>query len=98
MDGDIRVLAFVYCDAGHDTSYIVWSNNNEMITSTIFGIILSVIAPSDTAVDPASVIYKGLITTGKIIEKTEKKEWEASAHEEIYQMTKDSIYKMGGLK
>ena len=69
-----------------------------MIIETVFGIILSVISPNDTTVDPASVIYKGFITTGKIIEKTEKKEWEASAHEEIYQMTKDSIYKMGELK
>jgi len=64
----------------------------------VFGIVLTVISPNDASVDPASVIYKGLITTGKIVEKTEKKEWEASAHEEIYQMTKDSIYKMGGLK
>ena len=64
----------------------------------VFGIILSVVSPQDTTTDPASMIYKGIITGGKIIEKTENEEWGPSAHEEIYAMTKDSIYKMGGLK
>ena len=31
-------------------------------------------------------------------EKTEKKEWKASIHEEGYQITKDTILKLGGLK
>jgi hypothetical protein len=43
-------------------------------------------------------IISALNTTAKIIEKTEKKEWKASLHEEGYQITKDSILKMGGLK
>ena len=64
----------------------------------VFGIILSVMSPQDANADPATMIYKGIITGGKIIEKTENKAWGPSAHEEIYQMTKDSIYKMGGLK
>ena len=63
----------------------------------VFGIFLSVISPNEATADPATMIYKGVITGGKIIEKTENKEWGPSAHEEIYQMTKDSIYKMGGL-
>ena len=69
-----------------------------MITSTIFGIILSVLAPSDTAVDPASLMFKGIMTGSKIIEKEKNKEVDDAVHEEVYQFTKDSIYKMGGLK
>jgi len=64
----------------------------------VFGIVLSVISPNEATANPGTMIYKGIITGGKIIEKVEKKEWGPSAHEEIYQMTKDSIYKMGGLK
>ena len=88
-------MAFVYCDAGHDTSYIVWSNNNEMITATIFGIILSVIAPSDTAVDPASLIFKGMMTANKIQEKKQQQELTASLHEESQQILKDFIREAG---
>ena len=43
-------------------------------------------------------IISALNTTAKVIEKTEKNEWKASMHEEGYQITKDSILKMGGLK
>ena len=64
----------------------------------LVGIILSVVTPSETKADPATMIYKGIITGGKIIEKTEKEEWGPSAHEEIYAMTKDSIYKIGDIK
>ena len=64
----------------------------------LFGIVLSVISPNEATADPGTLVMKGLITGSKIIEKTEKKEWKSSAHEEVYQMTKDSIYKMGGLK
>jgi len=39
-----------------------------------------------------------LNTGAKIIEKSEKNEWKASAHEEGYQLTKDGILKLGGLK
>ena len=64
----------------------------------VFGIVLSVMSPQDTTTDPASMIYKGIITGGKIIEKTENEEWGPSFYEEIHTMTKDSIYKLGGLK
>ena len=66
------------------------------ITSILAGV-LSIFTVSDT-VDVSQKIYSALNTTAKIIEKTEKKEWKASAHEEFYQMTKDGIYKLGGLK
>jgi hypothetical protein len=64
----------------------------------VFGIILSVMSPQDANADPATMIYKGIITGGKIIEKTENKEWGPSFYEEIHILTKDSIYKLGGLK
>ena len=67
-----------------------------MISSIVAGI-LSIFTTSET-VDVGHKIISGLNTTAKIIEKTENKEWKASAHEEGYQMTKDSILKMGGLK
>ena len=69
-----------------------------MILETIFGIFLTVAGGGDKSVDPASVIIKGIQTTNKIIEKKEKDELDASIHEELYQMTKDGIYKLGGLK
>ena len=68
-----------------------------MIIETIFGLLLSLASASETA-NTSTKILSALNTTSKIIEKTEKKEWKASAHEEGYQITKDSILKMGGLK
>ncbi len=98
MDPVVRILAVVYCDSGCFNFDINWSLYNEMILETIFGIVLSVIAPNDTAVDPASMIYKGVITGNKIIEKEKRKEIDDSIHEELHQMTKDFIYKIGDLK
>lgn len=69
-----------------------------MIVETIFGIFLSVVSPNDAPTDPATVILKGITTGSKIIEKTENEEWGPSFYEEIHAMTKDSIYKIGGLK
>jgi hypothetical protein len=66
-----------------------------MITSTIFGIILSVLAPSDTAVDPASMMFKGMMTANKIQEKKQEKELSASLHEESQQILKDFIREAG---
>tara|TARA_B100000524_G_C23388736_1_gene276003 strand:- start:58 stop:264 length:207 start_codon:yes stop_codon:yes gene_type:complete len=68
-----------------------------MSISSIFAGILSIFTASDT-VDVSQKIYSALNTTAKIIEKTEKKEWKASIHEEGYQITKDTILKLGGLK
>ena len=76
---------------------IVWTVDNEMnITGLISGIVM-LLAPVEE-VDIASKIYKGTIFTGKVIQKTEDGTWGASAHEEGYQITKDTILKMGGLK
>jgi hypothetical protein len=65
--------------------------------SSIFAGILSIFTASET-VDVGQKIISGLNATAKIMEKTEKNEWKASMHEEGYQITKDSILKMGGLK
>ena len=69
-----------------------------MILETIFGIFLTIAGGGDKSVDPASVIIKGVQGANKIIEKKKKDELNASMHEEWYQMTKDGIYKLGGLK
>tara|TARA_B100000900_G_scaffold119162_1_gene100442 strand:- start:601 stop:807 length:207 start_codon:yes stop_codon:yes gene_type:complete len=66
-----------------------------MITSTIFGIILSVLSPSDTAVDPASMVLKGMMTANKIHEMKQDKKWKASLHEESHQIFKDAIREAG---
>ena len=95
MDDDIRLLAIVSCDAGHSFTDIIWSNNNEMILETIFGIFLTVAGGGDKSVDPASVIIKGVQGANKVMEKKKKDELNASIHEEVYQMTKDYIYKLG---
>ena len=88
-------MAIVYCDTGHDTSNIVRSIHNEMILETILGLFLTVAGGGDKSVDPASVVIKGIQTGKKIVEKKEKDELNASVHEEVYQMTKDYIYKLG---
>ena len=64
----------------------------------VFGIVLAVVGGGDAKADPATMIYKGLMTGSKIIEKEKKKEMDDSIHEEVHQLTKDSILKMGGLK
>jgi len=65
-----------------------------MIIETIFSLVLSLASASETT-NTSTKILSALNTTAKIIEK---KEWKASLHEEGYQITKDSILKMGGLK
>ena len=98
MDDDLRILAIVNSDAGHVDFDIARSNNYEMI-ELIFGAFLSFAGGGDAqAPDPASMIYKGLMTGSKIIEKEKKNEMDDSIHEELHLMTKDFIYKLGGLK
>ena len=91
-------MAHDHCGANHVDTDPVRTVDNEMILETIFGIFLTIAGGGDKSVDPASVILKGIQTGKKIIEKKEKEELNASMHEEWYQMTKDGIYKLGGLK
>ena len=69
-----------------------------MIIEAIFGIVLSVAGGGENTVDPASMIYKGIMTGNKIIQKEKDNELDDSLHEELHQMTKDYIYKIGELK
>ncbi len=66
------------------------------IQSAISGILMLFAPVEEVAV--AEKIYNGLILTDKIIEKTIDDTWKSSAHEEGYQITKDLILEMGGLK
>jgi len=97
LDGDIRILAIVYCDTGYDTFNIIWSNYNEMNITGLITSVFLLIAPTEE-VNIVGQIYKGAVLTDKVIQKTEEGSWGASAHEEGYQITKDSILKLGGLK
>ena len=67
-----------------------------MIIESLFGLVLTLGAGGDTKIDPASMIYKGVMTGNKIIEKEKNKEMDDSIHEELHQLTKDTILKMGG--
>ncbi len=96
MDDAFRLLAFVYNDSGHVDLDIARSNYNAMIIEGIFGLILSVSAGGDkTAGDPAGLVLKGILQGNKIIQKEKNKEMDDSIHEELHQMTKDYIYKLG---
>ena len=96
MDDVIRFLAIVDCDAVGIDSNIDRSNYNTMIIEGIFGLILSVSAGGDkSAGDPAGMVLKGILQGNKIIKKEKNKEMDDSIHEEVYQMTKDYIYKLG---
>ncbi len=55
------------------------------------------IAPTEE-VSIATKVWKGAVLTDKVIQKTEEGSWGASAHEEGYQITKDTILIIGGLK
>ncbi len=99
MDDAFRLLAIVNIDAGHVDSDIARSNNNAMIIEGLFGLILSISAGGDkSAGDPAGLVLKGILQGNKIIQKEKNKEMDDSIHEELHQMTKDYIYKLGGLK
>ena len=67
-----------------------------MIIESLFGLVLTLGAGGDTKIDPASMIYKGVMTGNKIIETEKNKEMDDSIHEEFHQLTKDTILKMGG--
>ena len=69
-----------------------------MIIETIFGIALTIISGGDAKADPASMVLKGIYQGNKIIQKEKKNEMDDSIHQEVHQLTKDSILKMGGLK
>ena len=71
-------------------------NFDMSIQSMISGIFMLFAPVEEVAV--AEKIYNGLIITNKVIEKTIEDTWDQSVHEEGYQITKDLILEMGGLK
>ena len=96
MVDDIRILATINSDACDVDSNIIRTGNNAMILEGIFGLLLSVSAGGDkTGGDPAGLVLKGLLQGNKIIQKEKNKEMDDSIHEELHQMTKDYIYKLG---
>lgn len=95
----IRILATIDSDACHVDSDTIRTDNNAMILEGIFGLLISVSAGGDkSAGDPAGLVLKGILQGNKIIQKEKNKEMDDSIHEELHQMTKDYIYKLGGLK
>ena len=82
-----RLVRDRICGGGH-------SDMN--IQSLISGIFMLFAPVEEVAV--AEKIYNGLIITNKVIEKTIEDTWDQSVHEEGYQITKDLILEMGGLK
>jgi hypothetical protein len=90
-------LAHDNCGAHHVDTDPVRTVDTIMSIGSIFAGLLSIFTANET-VDISQKVYSALNTAGKVIEKSEKNEWKASAHEEFYQMTKDGIYKIGGLK
>tara|TARA_B100000123_G_C25407446_1_gene287151 strand:- start:222 stop:431 length:210 start_codon:yes stop_codon:yes gene_type:complete len=69
-----------------------------MIIESLFGLVLTIGAGGDTKIDPASIIYKGVVTGNRIIQKEKNKEIDDGVHEEIHQLTKDIILETGGNK
>ena len=65
--------------------------DNVVIMSTVFGFILTIVGVNESAVAG----YKIMTTANNIQEKTEKKEWKASLHEEAHQILKDAIREAG---
>ena len=66
------------------------------ILGAITGIFM-LFVPVNSEVAVTKNIYNATVLAGKIIEKTEEGTWGASAHEEGYQILKDTILKIGGL-
>jgi hypothetical protein len=90
-------LAHDHCGAHYVDIDPVRTMDHVMSITSIFAGLLSLFTANE-AVDVSQKVYSALNTAGKIIEKSEKNEWKASAHEEGYQLTKDGILKLGGLK
>ena len=87
-------MAHDHCGAHHVDTDPVRTVDTIMSITSIFAGLLSLFTANET-VDISQKVYSALKTADKIIEKNE---WKASAHEEGYQITKDTILKLGGLK
>ena len=61
------------------------------ITGMIMGVVMLVANPAEGI----NKVYNGVQIDNKIQEKTERKEWSASLHEESHQIIKDTIKNLG---
>ena len=84
-------MAHDHCGAYHVDLGLVWTVDNAMIISTVFGFILTIVGISETAVAG----YKVIMTANNIHEKKEQNQLKASLHEEVQQILKDAIRKAG---
>ena len=91
MDGVVELLANDHSGTYHVGADLVRTMDHVMIISTVFGFILTIVGMNETTVTG----YKILTTANNINEKTEKKEWKASLHEEVQQILKDVIREAG---
>jgi hypothetical protein len=89
--GVIGILANDSGGASDVDTDIVWTLDNEMIISTLFGIVMTVIGANETAVAG----YKIITMAGNIQEKKDQKQLKASIHEESQQILKDIIREAG---
>jgi len=91
LDRVVELLANDHSGTYHVGADPVRTMDHVMITSTVFGFFLTIVGVNETAVTG----YKILTTANNINEKTEKKEWKASLHEEAHQILKDVIREAG---
>ena len=69
-----------------------------MIIESLVGLVLMISGGGEKSVDLTSAIIKGIKQVNKIQEQKKADELNSSMSEEIYEMTKDGIYKLGGEK
>ena len=91
MDRVVELLANDHSGTYHVGADLVRTMDHVMIISTVFGFFLTIVGMNETA----AAGYKIINTANTIQEKTEKKEWKASLHEEAHQILKDVIREAG---
>ena len=65
------------------------------IESLLASVVMLIQSASVGEAFTAKNIYQGAVIVDRVITKTEQGTWEASAHEEGYQIVKDAIRKAG---
>ena len=90
-------MAHDHCGAHHVDTDPVRTMDHVVSITSIFAGLLSLFTANET-IDISQKVYSALNTAGKVIEKSEKNEWKASAHEEGYSGVKNIILEIGGLK
>ena len=90
-------MAHDHCGAHHVDTDPVRTMDNVVSITSIFAGLLSLFTANET-LDISQKVYSALNTGANIIEKSEKNEWKASAHEEGYQIIKEKILKMSEQK